>query len=136
MKLSFDTAHEFRPAMEYVHTMGISNGHGKNTPACRLVLEPGAKHVQVLGPTRHDPLRLNVPLGDNDTKPGETVLSARAVRALCAAPLRAPLTIEAEGMTIVTTIGKRSQVFEAPGSGHHKRACKRVVDGDAHDTSA
>ena len=135
MKLSFDTTHDFRPAMEAVRTMGLGNEQGKDTPACRLFLEPRAKHVEVLVLSRHHALRLNVPLGDNDTKPGETVLSAAAVRALCAAPLRARLSIETEGTTIVTTIGKRSQVFEAPDSYHHERACKRIVDGDVYHTS-
>ncbi len=87
--------------------------HGLYRPACRLVLEPGAKEVQVLTLTRHHALRRSVPLGKGAKSRGETVLPTKAVRALCATPLREPLTIEAEGITIVTTMGTRSQTFEA-----------------------
>ncbi len=135
MKLSFDTGHEFRPAMEAVRTMGLGNEHGADTPACRLVVKAGAKSVQALALTQHYALRLNVPVGTGANEPGDTTLPAGAVRALCAAPLRAPLTIEAEGITIVATIGKRSHTFEAPWAGPKSLACERIVDGDARDTN-
>ena len=136
MKLSFDTGHKFRPAMETVQAMGLGNGIEADTPACRLVLKPGSKHVRVLALRPDHALRLDVPLGDGEAEPGETVLPAGAVRALCAAPLRAPLTIEAEGLTILATAGRRPETFEAPESGHEERTIEGIVNSDTHETGA
>ena len=135
MKLSFDTGLEFRPAMETLLTMGLGDEHGGQTPACRLVLEAGAKSLQVLALRPDYALRLHVPLTSAENEPGDTTLPAVAVLALCAAPLHAPLSIEAEGVTIVTLMGKRCQTFEALPQGPEARTCERIIDGDRRNTS-